>query len=201
MCGLYRVCKGCYEITANTVTSDPSYCPELYLCHYFKEKKNKLISVFTFEHEISIADLRAAYEQLVQQLSVDTIILVDGGTDSLMRGDEEGLGTPAEDITSIAAVYSLDPNIAPNRYLYAIGFGIDSFHGVHHSQFLENVSKIIKNHQNSYLGCFSVVRESVEFALFKEAVSVTSIQLTHNQIFYCHSPTTCLQRWFRPQAS
>ena len=27
-----------------------------------------------------------------------SIILVDGGTDSLMRGDEEDLGTPVEDM-------------------------------------------------------------------------------------------------------
>ena len=41
---------------------------------------------------------------LIEQLQLDTIILVDGGTDSLMRGDEAKLGTPEEDMASIAAV-------------------------------------------------------------------------------------------------
>lgn len=31
----------------------------------------------------------------------------DGGTDSLMFGNESGLGTPSEDMSSIAAVYDL----------------------------------------------------------------------------------------------
>ena len=36
------------------------------------------------------------YEALVKELQVDAIILADGGTDSLMQGDEDGLGTPME---------------------------------------------------------------------------------------------------------
>ena len=35
---------------------------------------------------------------LVDELGIDTIILADGGTDSLMCGDEEELGTPTEDM-------------------------------------------------------------------------------------------------------
>ena len=45
-----------------------------------------------------------AYRTLQERLKPDAVILVDGGTDSLMRGDEAGLGTPEEDIASIAAV-------------------------------------------------------------------------------------------------
>ncbi len=41
-------------------------------------------------------------------MHIDCVILVDGGTDSLMRGDEKQLGTPTEDMTSIAAVSMLD---------------------------------------------------------------------------------------------
>ncbi len=36
------------------------------------------------------------YEALAKELQMDAIVLVDGGTDSLMQGDEEGLGTPME---------------------------------------------------------------------------------------------------------
>lgn len=38
---------------------------------------------------------------------IDCVILVDGGTDSLMRGDEVELGTPTEDMSSIAAIHQL----------------------------------------------------------------------------------------------
>lgn len=45
-----------------------------------------------------------AYEALVKKLNLDTIITVDGGTDSLMTGDECGLGTPTEDMSTICAL-------------------------------------------------------------------------------------------------
>lgn len=38
--------------------------------------------------------LRAAYRHLVEQLNIDAVVLVDGGTDVLLRGDESDLGTP-----------------------------------------------------------------------------------------------------------
>ncbi len=44
-------------------------------------------------------------------------MLVDGGTDILMRGDENGLGTPVEDLTSVAAVTALDKLAARCLYL------------------------------------------------------------------------------------
>lgn len=39
-----------------------------------------------------------------------------------MRGDEENLGTPHEDLTSIAALDLID---GVEKYLVCIGFGID----------------------------------------------------------------------------
>lgn len=48
-------------------------------------------------------------------------VLVDGGTDILMRGDEAELGTPTEDATSLAAVSTLTRSVAtkmPEVQLY-----------------------------------------------------------------------------------
>jgi hypothetical protein len=55
-----------------------------------------------------VQPLREAYQYLADHLSLDAIVLVDGGTDILMRGDESGLGTPEEDMASLAAVHGLD---------------------------------------------------------------------------------------------
>jgi len=63
-----------------------------------------------------------------------------GGTDILLRGDESGLGTPAEDMTSLAAVAGLDT--VPVRLVACIGFGIDAYHGVNHPQVLENIADL-----------------------------------------------------------
>lgn len=45
--------------------------------------------------------------EFIDTHSVDAIVLVDRGSDSLMTGDEEGLGDPIEDAVSVAAVASL----------------------------------------------------------------------------------------------
>src|SRR5262252_8612942 len=63
-------------------------------------------TVYTFE-KVGVQPLRRAYAQLVQDLEIEAIVLVDGGTDILMRGDEAGLGTPEEDMTSLASVAGL----------------------------------------------------------------------------------------------
>jgi hypothetical protein len=52
---------------------------------------------------VGVRPLRAAYAKLAEHLDLDAVVLVDGGTDILMRGDEAGLGTPADDMTSLAA--------------------------------------------------------------------------------------------------
>jgi hypothetical protein len=48
----------------------------------------------------------------------------------------------------------------PRKYLAAIGFGVDAFHGVSHALFLENVSNLIKT--GGFLGTFSLIKEMKE---------------------------------------
>jgi hypothetical protein len=69
-----------------------------------------------------------------------------------MRGDEAGLGTPEEDIASIAAVDALS---VPTKMLVCLGFGIDTYHGVCHAHFLESVAAIIQD--GGFLGSWSYV--------------------------------------------
>jgi hypothetical protein len=91
-------------------------------------------------------------------------VLVDNGTDSLMFGDEYALGSPQEDMTSMAAIYGL--KTVKTKILVNLGFGVDSFHGVNHFRYLENVSTIIK--QGGFFGAFSLLRETKEAQLMNE---------------------------------
>ena len=113
-----------------------------------------------------VQPLRAAYRHLVETLDIDTIVLVDGGTDILMRGDEAGLGTPVEDMTSLGAVAGLD---VPTRLVTCLGFGIDAYHGVVHTQVLENLAALDRD--GGYLGALSVPGASREAQLYREAVA------------------------------
>lgn len=115
-----------------------------------------------------VGPLGAAYRALLAHLGgVDAVVLVDGGTDILMRGDEHGLGTPEEDMASLAAVDGLDE--VPHRLVACLGFGVDAYHGVNHSLVLENLAAL--DREGAYLGAFSLPRESREGVLYLDAVA------------------------------
>lgn len=115
---------------------------------------------------VGVRPLRAAYRRLVDHLGVDAIVLVDGGTDILMRGDESGLGTPEEDMASLGAVAGLTG--VPERLVACLGFGVDAYHGVNHALVLENLAALER--AGGYLGAFSVPRDSREGVLYLDAV-------------------------------
>lgn len=122
-------------------------------------------TVYAFP-KVGVQPLRAAYRHLVDSLDVDAVVLVDGGTDILMRGDEAGLGTPVEDMTSLAAVAGLD---VPVRLVVCVGFGIDAYHGVNHTQALENIAALDRD--GAYLGALSIPGASREAELYRDAVA------------------------------
>jgi hypothetical protein len=113
-----------------------------------------------------VRPLRAAYRHLIERLAVDAVVLVDGGTDILMRGDEAGLGTPVEDITSLVAVAGIE---VPVKLVTCLGFGIDAYHGVRHTQVLENIAEL--DRAGAYLGALSIPSGSREATLYRAAVA------------------------------
>lgn len=142
---------------------DDYYFPERYLSQWFRER-GETVPVYCFKTAGAIG-IRQAYEDLIRELKPDGLVLVDGGMDSLMRGDEPSLGSPAEDMTSIAAVHKLD---LPVRLLANLGFGVDVHHGVCHAYVLEAVAELTS--QGAFLGAFSLLPGMPEFRAFTEAV-------------------------------
>jgi hypothetical protein len=96
----------------------------------------------------------AAYRWLAETLKPDAVILVDGGTDSLMRGDEAGLATPEGDAVSLLAAQALKD--VPQKFLVCLGFGVDA-----------------------YLGAWSLCQDSEEFRFYKDACEYTIARLPH----------------------
>jgi hypothetical protein len=142
------------------------YFPERTLARWL-QGQDLPATVYAFP-QTGVQPLRAAYRALVEHLGgVDALVLVDGGTDILMRGDEHGLGTPEEDMASLAAVNGLDE--IPQRLVACLGFGVDAHHGVSHSLVLENLAALDRD--GAYLGTFSLPRESREGALYLDAVA------------------------------
>jgi hypothetical protein len=132
-----------------------NYFPEGYLSQWFRQQGEE-VPIYCFART-GARPLLAAYRALQEELQADTVILVDGGTDSLMRGDEAGLGTPHEDIASIAAVDDLD---VARKMLVCLGFGVDTYHGICHAHFLEAVAELTRS--GAFLGTFSLLHDMPE---------------------------------------
>ncbi|RVX47756.1 hypothetical protein EDD27_10705 [Nonomuraea polychroma] len=140
------------------------YFPERALARWL-DAQGLPATVYAFP-KVGVRPLRAAYARLIGRLGVDTIVLVDGGTDILMRGDEAGLGTPVEDMASLAAVHGLDLR---EKIVACLGFGVDAYHGVNHVQVLENLAALERD--GAYLGAFSLSRATKPGALYLDAVA------------------------------
>ncbi len=155
------------DLAAVTPLTAPhqAYFPERTLAQWL-ETHGYPSTVHAFP-QTGVQPLRDAYRALVDLHRIDAIVLVDGGTDILMRGDEAGLGTPEEDMASLAALAALDD--VPERLVVSVGFGVDAYHGVSHALVLENIAALER--EGAYLGAFSLPRSTREGALYLDAVA------------------------------
>jgi len=155
---------GLYSVEPDTNGSD-AYFPERTLAR-FLSRDQKTVRVFAFE-KLGVRPVQQGYAMLADLLRLDAIVLVDGGTDILLRGDEAGLGTPEEDMTSLAAVYGVN---VPVRIVMCVGFGIDTYHGVCHANWLENVAEISSD--GGFLGATALLKSMPEVQRYIDAVNV-----------------------------
>ena len=157
-----RLTPSMFTVTADTERND-WYFPEQYLCEWFRDHENRDVSIYCFERT-GVKPLLASYQHLVKALSLDTVILVDGGTDSLMRGDEDGIGTPQEDIASIAAITDLEVD---RKLMVCLGFGVDHYHGVSNALTFNAIADLIR--LKGFLGMFSLLDDMPEVVKYREA--------------------------------
>lgn len=174
-----RLAPGLHEVRA-TSEGDPRYFPEKHLASWLAAHGHDA-RVWCLE-KTGLGPLRDAYRTLASSLEVDAVVLVDGGTDILMRGDEAGLGTPAEDITSLLAVQALDVR---TKLVACVGFGVDSFHGVCHAHFLENVAALARS--SAFLGTFSLVPGAPEVDAWLDAVAWVQSRTPGRESIVCAS--------------
>jgi hypothetical protein len=155
---------GVARITATSKGSE-TYFPERTLARWLTGREQLTPVVYAVNPD-GVQPLRAVYRSLIKRHDIDAVVLVDGGTDILMRGDEDGLGTPAEDMASLAAVAGIE---VPIRLVVSLGFGIDSYHGVSHAHVLENIAAL--DRAGAYLGALSIPWQSPEGSAYLDAVS------------------------------
>jgi hypothetical protein len=179
-----RLAPAVLEVTADS-SGVAGYFPEWHLCRWFRQHGEE-VAIYAFERT-GFLPLAEAYRAVVGHLDVDAVILVDGGTDSLMRGDEASLGTPEEDIASIAAVDELE---VAKKYLVCLGFGVDSFHGVCHAHAFEAIAELTQ--AGAFVGAFSLVGEMPEARRYAEAVEAVHEALPSYPSIVCSSILSAL---------
>ncbi len=157
-----KLSSALYAVTASTSGSD-FYFPESSLARFLSARGEE-VTIYGFE-KAGVSAIREGYQYLSEELQLDAIVLTDGGTDILLRGDEASLGTPAEDMMSLAAVAGIN---VPTRIVTCLGFGIDTYHGVCHANWLENVAALTKS--GGFLGATALLQSMPEVELYMNAV-------------------------------
>jgi hypothetical protein len=180
-----RLAPAALEVTADSRPA-AGYFPEYHLCRWFRDQGEE-VPVYCFDRT-GLQPLLEGYRAVVAHLRADTVVLVDGGTDSLMRGDEAGLGTPEEDIASIAAVDELD---VARKHLVCLGFGVDAFHGVCHAHALEAVAEL--THAGAFLGALALVPEMPEVQRYLAASQAVCAAMPDCPSVVCASILSALE--------
>lgn len=142
---------------------DEEYFPERYLSEWYAQR-GQPTSVYSYKAAGPMV-LLEIFQELLKRLQYDTLILVDGGTDILMRGDEPALGTPLEDMCSLAAADMLE---VPRKFVLNLGFGVDVFHEVCHYYVMEAVADLTTT--GDFLGAFSLLPHMPEFQALEQAL-------------------------------
>lgn len=129
--------------------TERAYCPEAWLARWFADEVGRPIPVWALD-KTGVEPLRRAYARLVERHAIDAIVVVDGGVDALLRGDESALGTPAEDLATLAAIRGLPPAI---KILAGVALGAEVRDGICHAQVFERFGELSR--RGAFLGSAS----------------------------------------------
>lgn len=156
-------------VTAQSVPAR-SYAPEVHAASFLDERfpEDGPHGLYAFyARAFTVPTLTRLYGQLVQEHQVDAVILVDGGSDSLMAGDEEGLGDPVEDAVSITTVADLPgPKL---KLLLTTGLGADRFNHVSDAATLRAIAELTR--AGGFLGALSLEPDGVPMRLYRDLLA------------------------------
>lgn len=172
-----------YAVGAGAAT-EHAYCPEAWLARWLDEELGGAHVVWSFE-KTGVRPLERAYRALVERLAIDAIILVDGGIDAVLRGDELSLGTPAEDLTSLAAATAV-PGLPVA--LACVGLSAELRDGIAHAQVFERMSELAR--AGAYLGASALVPGTAACDAYVRAVEYVFAGQMHQKRSHVHSVVT-----------
>jgi hypothetical protein len=156
------------RVTAGS-SADDYYCPEVHVAGFLDARDPEAAphAVYAYyARAFTVPLLGELYAWLVGHHSVDAVVLVDGGSDSLMAGDEEGLGDPIEDCVSVATVAALAGLKA--RILVTVGMGCDRYNHVSDAASLRAIAEL--SAMGGFLGATALDPNSAVFRFYRDAL-------------------------------
>jgi hypothetical protein len=187
MCGGERIAPTLWRVDRQS--SELPYFPERWLVEWLNRHEQPA-PVYAFAKS-GVAPMSSAYDWIMRAHHIDLVVLVDGGTDSIIFGDEPGIGSAVEDAVSILAV---NKSAGERSALAALGFGIDHYHGVSHHAFLENVAALTRD--GSFLGAFSLQSGTPEADGFLDLVDYANQRQPTHRSIVCNSIASALRGEF-----
>lgn len=166
--GTLRLTPTLFGVTAVSESYTP-YFPELHLSRWFKTEQHEAITIWCFE-KTGVNTLLSSYQRLVTDLSIDAILLIDGGVDSLIRGDEAEAGSPVEDAVSLAVVNELQS--VPVRLTCCLGFGAEL--EISYAHIFENMAALTS--MDGFLGSCSLLKQMPCYQLYESALLYVQAQ-------------------------
>ncbi|AYV83299.1 MAG: DUF1152 domain-containing protein [Hyperionvirus sp.] len=154
--GFEKVTDSSFVVDASIVKLDTVNLnfPEYLLAKELGEK------IYCFVDD-GLGHLVKDYEVLIGLSKIKTVILCDGGCDSLMRGSEEHLGTIVDDIMNVYAVRSLYlKKMVSYCYLGCLGMDVDTFIDINYSDMVDNIDRL--RSVGGLIECFDLDEKEVE---------------------------------------
>jgi len=154
-----------------TAASKPShsYAPEVGVCSFLDEQYPDEAPHFIYAYyarAFTVKLLSKLYAWIASEHAVDAVLLYDGGSDSLVVGDESGLGDPVEDAVSVQTVASLTG--MKFKGLISIGLGSDRFNDVSDACSLRAIAELTQ--AGGFLGSVSLESTSTCFECYSKCV-------------------------------
>lgn len=170
--GTVRLTDTLYGVRAHCNKKYRVYFPELFLSQWFENKHQQDVTIWCFE-KTGARPLIKNYRALVEHLGIDGILVIDGGVDSLMRGDEMGVGTIVHDFLSLLAVNEMTD--VPMRMLACLGLGAED--DIAYPQVFENIAALTE--MGAFLGNCALLKQMPVYQTYEEAV--LHVQAVENQ--------------------
>ena len=169
-----------FETPAGAACED-RYCPEPWLARWAKEALGEELPSYAMEKS-GAQPLLAAYRRLIELYRIDTVVLVDGGIDALLRGDESSLGTPAEDLASLAAASQLPDEVAVG--MACLGLGAEMRDGICHEQVFARIAELTR--EGGFYGAQSLAPQEERGRRYLEAVDYVFAQQATQRRSHVH---------------